>query len=237
LRWDNELRAVAQFKRDASVDALEYLATSGDSVDYELVQYSANELEDLQDEVAGSLQELGHDEYAVAVDGHQKILVTVRGTGDSDTNELAATLRHSIMAALPERFAMASIELEVVDEAVSGATNVYGGTDPRHDNDRNCTIGFTVVSGSTNGVATDGHCGSALNNQRDWVTGVVWNMTYENGQIGQWGTSSGSPLPGRKWTTSISMSSRISATWRQSRIRSCGATPWFGSDAVLMRTP
>jgi streptogrisin B len=181
LYWDDEMQAVAQFKGQAPAEALRILGASGVGVRAELVTYSASELDALRDNVERSLEKQGLREWVVALDSrNQLVLVTIGEGAGTDSNAIASELR--------EAFAAAPVVIDSVDGPVTKDWNTYGGGVVRSATNL-CTAGFTVKSGSTNGVATAGHCGSGLNLYVDPFPNpdVSHTMTYKNGVVGYWG--------------------------------------------------
>lgn len=183
LYWNEEMQAVAQFKGQAAAEALRLLRTSGVGVRAELVKYSASELDSVGDRVVRALEDSGLKEWTAAIDErNQVVLVTIGKDPAADSTTIANDLR--------EAFGSAPVEIETVDGPVTMEWNTYGGgAVGTLGIGYTCTAGFTVQSGSTNGVATAGHCGPGLNSYVDWFPNpdVVHTMTYQSGMVGYWG--------------------------------------------------
>ena len=194
LYWDEDLRAIAQFKGQAPREAIRILETSGVNVAAELVEYSISELGDLKDAVAQSLAARGVDDSAVALDPRRQVILVTIGSATADGTS-PATIANDLRA----EFGGSPVEIEVVDGPIFTEWTGYGGGAVGTASALSCTVGFTVISGSTNGVATAGHCGSGLNLYKDLFTGASHSMTYKNGVVGFWGdfewfTTSGTEL-------------------------------------------
>jgi hypothetical protein len=185
IRWVDG-HVVAQFKGEAPKGALELLATAGAKIDYELVRYSANELERLQADLGEVLEGMGVTDYAVGIAPiGQRIIASVSTATKSSSSDGAPISKQSISAALPARLADANVDIQVVDVPVTQPTTTYGGTDGRINTSFICTNGFTVIGPAT-GVAADGHCHS-LNSYYDWVTGIFHTMVLADSHEGAWG--------------------------------------------------
>jgi hypothetical protein len=186
IRWMDG-RVVAQFKGRAPDAALELLRTARAEVGYELVRYSAAELGQLQTDLGKVLTGMGVTDFAVALDPTgQRIIASVSTTSEARSPDGAAISKQSIAAALPSNLAGANVDIQLADQPIAQPTTTYGGTDARIGTFLQCTNGFTVVSNTITGVATDSHCGTSLS-YRDWVTGITHTMSYVNGHIGTWG--------------------------------------------------
>lgn len=141
-------RAVAQFKGEAPKGTLELLSTAGAEVEYESVRYSTSELEQLQTDLAKSLETMGVTDYVVALDPvGQRIIASVSSANGARMSDGAAISVQSISAALPSQLADANVDIQVVDGPVAQATTTYGGTEARVGTTFICTHGFTVSNG------------------------------------------------------------------------------------------
>ena len=187
LRWEAG-RAVAQFKETAPDGALDLLAESGAPVGHELVRYSNAELADLKQAVVTSLEEQGVPSFVVTTDpGSQRIVGTVSSVQGARTLSGASISRQSIYDAMPADVTEADVAIDVVDRQIQQPTAVLGGTDARIGTAFECTIGFSVISGTPNGVATDGHCTDDVNSYRNPFNGDVYVMNFKKLHIGAWG--------------------------------------------------
>ncbi|MBA2558411.1 MAG: hypothetical protein H0V07_00710 [Propionibacteriales bacterium] len=187
VRWVDG-KVVAQFDDQAPKAALELLSTTGADVDSELVKYSTSKLEQLKQQLMRSLKATGVKDFAVAIDPvDQRIIASVSTLNGARMPDGSAISRQSLWATLPSELAEANVDIQVVAQPVFGATTTYGGADARVGTSFICTTAFTVSLGSTDGVATDGHCHGGLDSYRDWVTGITHSMTYRTGHEGAWG--------------------------------------------------
>lgn len=188
LYWDDNLQAGAQFKGRVPSEALDLLAGSGVDFKPEIVRYSARELDDLHDALRRSLEAMGISDFVVATDARNQRLVATIGTGSGlAQNDHQPASREAVIGLLPQQLVEAGVEIDVVDGPAGTPWTTYGGAEVGQNGAFACTSGFTVVTGSTDGVATAGHCGTSLNQYFDPFTGALHGMTYKNGLVGTWG--------------------------------------------------
>jgi streptogrisin C len=183
LYWADTSHAVAQFKSPIPDDAWALLAGTGVPITLQIVRYSSADLNRLQDELAASLRELGLRDYAVASDTRAQGLVATIGK----SGPRALPSEEEIRARLPGQLLSVDIHMEFVNGPVALPWSVLGGAIDGQNPDLWCTSGFSVYSGSTQGTATAGHCGTSMNWYKNPFTGATHSLTYKNGYIGTWG--------------------------------------------------
>jgi len=183
LYWEDGLRAVAQFNGNVPSEAVSLLEDAGVTITPQLVKYSAEDLEGLHEELRSSLAAMGSDDFVVATDTKNQQLTVTIGTSSAG----GQTSSEAVLAQLPQHLVDLGVEIDVVNGQVANPWSTYGGAEVKLNSTFYCTTGFTVRLGTTDGVATAGHCGTSLNKYFDPFYGVTHNMTYQNGHVGTWG--------------------------------------------------
>jgi streptogrisin C len=155
---------------------------AGFDVTFTVAPVSLAELTKRQDEVVSALARTGAADYTVAIDPISgRVLVTL-GSNRTDDLPDPSELLAGVSAA-----GVTSIDVTQVVGAVAHPWSGYGGAELYQGTAYECTTGFSVVQGSTTGVATAGHCGSSLTTYFDPFQGATHSLTYKNGHVGTWG--------------------------------------------------
>jgi streptogrisin C len=142
--------------------------------------FSWQELEDRSIRLNHRLAGLGFQDIVTSFDETTSTIDAVATRSPS-----LLTTAERVQALLPAEF-QAGVKLELVDEAVAvDDAAAFGGNWVRDDGVRECTSGWSVITGATTGVTTAGHC-DGINQIEEPGVGVH-PLTHQAEHRGQWG--------------------------------------------------